>query len=154
MDGVETGTTVNEERLLGQGTGLDSWARRLNSQWQRLDKGLGFFYRSTTGFWVIFKSALFCACSVTGQPRGCGRAGLSSVSANWLLSYANINSSLSTFSPATSFRFLAIYLLCSLRREGSAGFQAGASQLSVGWLWMRARRGWCWEKEEGGVGRK
>lgn len=41
--GVETGTTVNEERLSGQGTGLDSWERWLDSQWQRLYKGLGTF---------------------------------------------------------------------------------------------------------------
>lgn len=49
-------------------------------------------------------------------------AAVSSVSANWLLSYANINSSLSTLLFLHSFRF--IYLLCSLRGEGSTGFQA------------------------------
>lgn len=70
------------------------------------------------------------ACSVTGRPWRmlCFRLALvpavSSVSANWLLSYANINSSLSTLLSCRSFR--CIYLLYSLRGEGSAGFQAEA----------------------------
>lgn len=59
----------------------------------------------------------------------CSRLALAAVvssdSANWLVSYANINSSLSTLLSCHSFRF--IYLLCSLRGEGSAGFQAEAS---------------------------
>jgi hypothetical protein len=77
------------------------------------------------------------ACSVIGWPWRmlCSRlalaAAVSSVSANWLVSYANINSSLSTLLSCHSFRF--IYLLCSLRGEGSAGFQAEAS-LQRSWI--------------------
>lgn len=71
------------------------------------------------------------ACSVTGRPwrmlcyRLALAAAVSSVSASWLLSYANINSSLSTLLSCHSFRF--IYLLCSLRGEGNTGFQAEAA---------------------------
>lgn len=59
-----------------------------------------------------FSKVRFSAHALLQVSLGVGRgAGLSSVSANWLLSYANINFSLPTFSPATVLDFL-LFIYC------------------------------------------
>lgn len=104
---VETRQLTNKESLWGKGRARQL-GKKVRLSMVKTTQGTGTFRLQYSGVLGHFQSVHFPAHALSALA-----AGVFSISANWLLSYANINSSLSTLLFCHSFRF--IYLLCSLR---------------------------------------